>query len=110
MKIKEMVCGKTVGSLQYEEYFQDRFDWVLIYDIFVCKNFRRKGIMKKMVLELKEKFQNLYLAVKKTNKTAIIAYQKTGFVFVKEYKDYYIMAFGEQDKIYQLENADFCFD
>lgn len=76
-----------------------------ILRVAVKKQFRRRGIAKKMILflvdYLREKYyQKLFLEVKSTNAEAINLYESLGFVKFNERKNYY--AQGEDALNYVL--------
>ena len=65
-----------------------------ILRVAVRKQYRRRGVAKRMILflvdYLREKFyQKLYLEVKSTNTEAIGLYESLGFVKFNERKNYY---------------------
>lgn len=78
-----MLNGNVVGYLKY----QDESDFRNISEIVVSSDFRRRGIMTRLVSSV-DRGQGLYLLVHKDNEPAQRAYENYGFSFNDVKGDY----------------------
>ncbi len=75
--------------------------------IYVCKNFRKKGIAKKLIKIIEEKNKNLnkiYLEVSKNNNDAICFYKKMNFKKIYIRKNYFLSNKEQIDAIAMVKS------
>lgn len=109
------IDGKVISSVNFNDYGMDNFDWILLSNIDTDENYRRQGLMKRIIDEIySDKCQNgkgLYLLVKADNTNAIKAYLKSGFKKLKEYESgnsrFEILTRGNSAKLNQFEGMNF---
>lgn len=94
---KTLDGSKTTSKAKLYDFGMKGFNWNLIADVETSKDYRRRGLSKTIIQQIKEdsKDKGLYLMVKTNNEPAIKLYESENFKKLKTYtidnEDYYIM-------------------
>lgn len=84
-----VVSDKIVGAL----LVTDENDGVLLDEIYLEKDYRGKGIGSKILKDIIENHNTIYLWVYKENIGAISLYKRLGFLVIKETETRYYMKY-----------------
>lgn len=89
-----VVHSKKVGCLLLETYE----DGILLNEIYIDKNYRRKGIGTHLLTNILKKFSKVYLWVYKGNSIALSFYEKLGFKIKETTETRYFMEYDKSCK------------
>ena len=86
-----VVNNKKVGCLLQETYE----DGILLNEIYIDKNYRRKGIGTHLLTNILKKHSKVYLWVYKENTIALSFYEKLGFKIKETTETRYFMEYDK---------------
>ena len=86
-----VIENQIVGCL----LITDKEDGILLDEIYLEEEYQNQGIGTKIIKDLMNKNNTIYLWVYKDNEKAVSLYQKLGFIIVEETQSRFFMKFNE---------------